>query len=106
MRRASNALPDTMLGALMSKLRHAFRWHALIAEATPSKPRALYLVHRRGFAGQMRRGPRMGRYTPEPPRGDTIEDWPVERMWAELRERPHGRREPEIASLGACSPLS
>ena len=93
---ARTALRDAIAGASVSELNHPFRWLALIADAAPSKPRTLYGLHRRGFAGQMRRGPRMTRYMLEIPRGDTIQDWPDDRIWAELQQRLHADREPKL----------
>ena len=94
---ARNALGDAIAGASVSELHHPFRWLALIADAAPSKPRTLYGLHRRGFAGQMRRGPRMTRYMLEIARSDTIQDWPDDRIWAELQGRLHADGEPELA---------
>ena len=94
---ARNALGDAIAGASVSELDHPFRWLALIADAAPSTPRTLYGLHRRGFAGQMRRGSRMTRYMLEIPRGDTIRDWPDDRIWAELQQRLHADGEPELA---------
>jgi p-hydroxybenzoate 3-monooxygenase len=68
----------------------------LIAAAPPSKPRTLYGFHRRGFAGQMQRGPELTRFMLEVPRADTIDDWPDERIWAELQQRLHADREPQL----------
>jgi p-hydroxybenzoate 3-monooxygenase len=94
---ARNALLDAIAGACVSELHHPFRWLALIADAAASKPRTLYGLHRRGFAGQMRRGPHMTRYMLEIPRSDTIQDWPDDRIWAELQDRLHAHGEPELA---------
>ena len=77
--------------------QHPFRWLTLIADAAPSKARTLYGVHRHGFAGQMRRGVRLTRFMLEVPRADTVDDWPEDRVWAELEDRLHAEGEPEIA---------
>ena len=39
----------------------------------------------------------MTRYMLEIPRSDTIQDWPDDRIWAELQERLHANGEPELA---------
>lgn len=94
---ARNTLLGALAGACVSELHHPFRWLALIADAAPSKPRTLYGLHRRGFAGQLRRGPHLTRYMLEIPGSDTIEDWPDDRIWTELQERLHAHGEPELA---------
>jgi p-hydroxybenzoate 3-monooxygenase len=66
---------------------HPFRWLALIAAAPPPTPRTVYALHPHGFAGQMRRGPELTRYYLEIPRGQTVADWPDERVWPELARR-------------------
>ena len=38
----------------------------------------------------------MTRYMLEIPRGDTIQDWPDDRIWAELQQRLHADREPKL----------
>jgi p-hydroxybenzoate 3-monooxygenase len=77
--------------------QHPFRWLTLIADVAPSKPRTLYGVHRRGFAGQMRRGTQLTRFMLEVPPADTVDDWPEDRIWAELQDRLYAEGEPEIA---------
>ena len=79
------------------ELEHPVRWLTLIAAAPPSKPRTLYGFHRRGFAGQMQRGPELTRFMLEVPHADTIDDWSDERIWAELQQRLHADREPKLA---------
>ena len=83
--------------AVVTELHHPFRWLTLIADAPSSKPRMLYGFHRRGFAGQMRRGPKLTRFMLEVPPTDTIHDWPDARIWTELEERLHAEGEPAIA---------
>jgi p-hydroxybenzoate 3-monooxygenase len=45
----------------------------------------------------MQRGPELTRFMLEVPRDDTIDDWPDERIWAELQQRLHADREPQLA---------
>jgi p-hydroxybenzoate 3-monooxygenase len=93
---ARSALLDGVANASVLELRHPFRWFALIAAAAPSKPRTLYGFHPRGFAGQMRRGPKLTRFMLEVPGRDTLADWSDERIWAELQQRLHADGEPEL----------
>ncbi|MGW8376261.1 4-hydroxybenzoate 3-monooxygenase [Streptomyces sp. ODS28] len=62
-------------------------WLALLAEAPPSAERVVFGLHRDGMAAHMARSPQVTRYYLECGRDDTPEDWPHERVWAELRKR-------------------
>ncbi|MFI1569088.1 4-hydroxybenzoate 3-monooxygenase [Streptomyces sp. NPDC020490] len=62
-------------------------WLALLAEAPPSSDCVVFGVHPRGFAGHMARSPEVTRYYLQCPPGDDPEDWPHDRVWAELQER-------------------
>jgi p-hydroxybenzoate 3-monooxygenase len=79
------------------ELEHPVRWLTLIAAAAPSKARTLYGLHRRGFAGQMQRGPELTRFMLEVPRADSIDEWDDDRIWGELERRLHADGEPELA---------
>ncbi|GAA4337008.1 4-hydroxybenzoate 3-monooxygenase [Streptomyces venetus] len=62
-------------------------WLALLAEAPPSADCVLFGCHANGFAGQMPRSPEVTRYYLQCPPGDDPENWPHDRVWAELQER-------------------
>ena len=94
---ARSVLLETIRSASVLELRHPFRWLALIAEVAPSKARTIYGLHRRGFAGQMRRGRNLTRYMLEISLTDTLEDWSDGRIWAELQQRLQAEGEPAIA---------
>ena len=94
---ARSVLLGAIAGASVIELQHPFRWLTLLADAAPSKPVTIYGLHRRGFAGQLRRGPKLTRYMLEVPRSDTIDDWPDARIWAELEQRLRADGEPELA---------
>lgn len=94
---ARSALLGAIGHASVIELHHPFRWLTLIADAAPSKPLTIYGFHRRGFAGQMRRGPKLTRYMLEISRSDTIDNWPDARIWAELQRRLAAAGEPELA---------
>ena len=96
---ARSVLLPAIRDAAVIERQYPFRWLTLIADAAPSKARTLYGFHRRGFAGQMRRGPRLTRFMLEVPPADTADDWPEDRIWAELQERLHAEGEPEIARV-------
>ncbi|MCW2746106.1 MAG: FAD-binding monooxygenase [Mycobacterium sp.] len=68
-------------------MQHEFRWLTLLAEAPPSAPTTIYATHERGFAGHLLRTDTVTRFHLQVPFDDTVEDWPDERIWAELHTR-------------------
>ncbi|MFC8420136.1 4-hydroxybenzoate 3-monooxygenase [Streptomyces sp. NPDC057236] len=73
--------------ARVARHDYGIGWLALLAEAPPSADCVLFGCHPDGFAGQMPRSPGVTRYYLQCPPGDTPDDWPHERVWAELRRR-------------------
>ncbi|MFG3549001.1 4-hydroxybenzoate 3-monooxygenase [Streptomyces sp. NPDC047725] len=71
----------------VARFDYGVGWLALLAEAPPSCDCVVFGTHPRGFAGHMQRGPDVTRYYLQCPPGDDPENWPHERVWAELRER-------------------
>ena len=63
-------------------------WLTILAEVPPAA-HALMSVGERGYAAQFPRGPRASRFYLHVPAGDTVADWPPDRIWAELRSRLH-----------------
>ena len=68
-----------------ASVSHPFRWLTLIAAVPPSSHGTIYGLHRHGFAGQMHRSATMTRFMLEVPAGDGLDDWPDDRIWAELQ---------------------
>jgi p-hydroxybenzoate 3-monooxygenase len=68
-------------------MQHEFRWLTLLAEAPPSADCTIYAAHERGFAGHLLRSATVTRFHLQVPFDDTVEDWPDERIWAELHAR-------------------
>lgn len=67
---------------------HEFGWLALLAQAAPSSPHSIYAIDgRHGFAGHMLRSATITRFYLQCGRDDTTEQWPDDRVWAELRAR-------------------
>ena len=62
-------------------------WLALLAQAPPSAEGVIFGLHRRGFAAHMARTPTVTRFYLQCPVGDSADDWPDERVWAELHAR-------------------
>ncbi|WP_019059461.1 4-hydroxybenzoate 3-monooxygenase [Streptomyces prunicolor] len=73
--------------ARIARLDYGIGWLALLAEAPPSSDCVMFGVHPRGFAGHMARSPEVTRYYLECPPGDDPDNWPDERVWAELQLR-------------------
>ncbi len=73
--------------ARVARHDYGIGWLALLAEAPPSADRVLFGCHPDGFAGQMPRSAEVTRYYLQCPPGDDPENWPHERVWAELRRR-------------------
>lgn len=65
---------------------HGVGWLTVLAQVPP--PRApLFVVSHSGFAAAFARGPAASRYYLQCQPGDTVSDWPAERVWAQLRHR-------------------
>jgi p-hydroxybenzoate 3-monooxygenase len=64
-----------------------FAWLGILATAPPSNPELVYAVHERGFALQSMRSPAVSRLYLQVSPDETLDRWPDERIWAELRAR-------------------
>lgn len=62
-------------------------WLGVLADAPPVTPELLYASHPRGFALCSMRSPTRSRYYLEVAATQTLEEWPDERFWDELRAR-------------------
>ncbi len=68
-------------------MQHEFRWLTLRAAAAPSAETTIYAAHERGFAGHLLRTASVTRFHLQVPFSDTVDDWPDNRIWHELRLR-------------------
>ncbi|RAJ78893.1 MULTISPECIES: 4-hydroxybenzoate 3-monooxygenase [unclassified Streptomyces] len=68
-------------------LDHGVSWLGLLADAPPSLDAVGYGVHSRGFAGHMARTSTVTRYYLQCARDTRTDDWPDDRIWAELALR-------------------
>jgi len=59
-------------------------WLTVLADA-PAPKHALMTTGERGFAAQFARGPKASRFYLHCPQGDTVADWPHDRIWARAR---------------------
>ncbi|MCP2098391.1 MULTISPECIES: 4-hydroxybenzoate 3-monooxygenase [Actinosynnema] len=67
--------------------QHGIEWLSVLAEAPPSTHKVIYALHPDGFAGHMLRNSTVSRYYLQVPIGDSPDNWPDERVWAELHKR-------------------
>jgi p-hydroxybenzoate 3-monooxygenase len=78
-------VPDGVLTT--HELVYPFAWLGILAEAAPSTDELIYAWHEHGFALYSMRSPTVSRLYLQVPADERIEDWPDERIWAELQVR-------------------
>lgn len=66
---------------------YPFSWLGILAEAPPATDELIYAWHERGFALYSMRSPSISRLYLQVPAEERLEDWPDERIWAELQVR-------------------
>ncbi|MBW8482403.1 4-hydroxybenzoate 3-monooxygenase [Actinomadura parmotrematis] len=66
---------------------YPFSWLGVLAEVAPSADELIYARTGRGFALHSMRSPTVSRFYLQVPSGDRVEEWPDERIWAELKAR-------------------
>lgn len=66
---------------------YPFAWLGILAEAVPSSEELIYAYHERGFALHSMRSPKISRLYLQCAPDENLEEWPDDRIWAELRRR-------------------
>lgn len=66
---------------------YPFGWLGVLAEVPPVNEELIYANHKRGFALCSMRSMTRSRYYVQCSLDDTVEDWPDDRFWDELRRR-------------------
>ncbi len=66
---------------------YPFSWLGILAQAAPATDELIYAWHERGFALYSMRSPQISRLYLQVPADERIEEWPDERIWAELQLR-------------------
>jgi p-hydroxybenzoate 3-monooxygenase len=66
---------------------YPFGWLGILAEAAPATDELIYAWHEHGFALYSMRSPRVSRLYLQVPLDEQLNDWPDERVWAELQVR-------------------
>jgi p-hydroxybenzoate 3-monooxygenase len=70
--------------------QYPFAWFGILAEAPPSSEELIYAHHERGFALISTRSPSVQRLYFQCDPTDEVDNWPDERIWAELSARVAG----------------
>jgi p-hydroxybenzoate 3-monooxygenase len=66
---------------------YPFGWLGILAEAQPATDELIYSWNERGFALYTMRSQAISRLYLQVPADESIDNWPDDRIWAELRER-------------------
>jgi p-hydroxybenzoate 3-monooxygenase len=79
------SIPDGVL--TIYEREYPFAWLGILAEVPPSTEELIYARHERGFALHSLRSPSLSRLYLQCDPDDDLEEWPDERIWAELQTR-------------------
>jgi p-hydroxybenzoate 3-monooxygenase len=79
---------------------YPFGWLGVLSETPPVDHELIYAHHERGFALCSMRHSMLSRYYVQCPLDDSVDDWPDERFWDELR----ARLPPEVAERLVTGP--
>ncbi|MBL4750098.1 MAG: 4-hydroxybenzoate 3-monooxygenase [Amylibacter sp.] len=66
---------------------YPFGWLGVLSNTKPVSPELIYAKHERGFALCSLRSQTLSRYYIQVPLTDTVDDWPDDAFWAELKRR-------------------
>jgi p-hydroxybenzoate 3-monooxygenase len=82
------SLPSIPTGVLRSFERtYPFAWLGILAKTPPASHELIYAYHERGFALLSMRSPEVSRLYLQVDPSESIENWPDDRIWAELQTR-------------------
>jgi p-hydroxybenzoate 3-monooxygenase len=74
-------------GAVAFERNYPHAWLGILAATPPATDELIYAYHERGFALHSMRTPNVSRLYLQVPADETLDAWPVERVWSELRLR-------------------
>ena len=89
----SHGIARAALGSTSYERSYPFAWLGILAQTPPASDELIYAYHERGFALHSMRSPDISRLYLQVDADDTMESWPAERIWEELRLR---LAEPEL----------
>jgi p-hydroxybenzoate 3-monooxygenase len=78
---------DEIPGLHVYERDYPFAWLGILAEAPPSSRELIYCRHDNGFALHSMRTPEITRMYLQVPATEHLDEWPDERIWAELETR-------------------
>jgi p-hydroxybenzoate 3-monooxygenase len=80
---------DSVPAGVLSSYHHEFpfAWLGILAAVKPSTDELIYASHERGFALHSLRSPEISRLYLQVDPDESIDDWPDDRIWQELRTR-------------------
>ncbi|MFB9675773.1 4-hydroxybenzoate 3-monooxygenase [Streptosporangium vulgare] len=79
------SIPEGVLSVFQRD--YPFAWLGILARVPPSSEELIYSRGDRGFALHSMRSPEISRFYLQVPPDASLDDWPDERIWAELRAR-------------------
>jgi p-hydroxybenzoate 3-monooxygenase len=79
------AIPEDRLRVFQRE--YPFAWLGILADAPPSSEELIYTRHERGFALASLRSPERARLYIQCRPDESLDDWPDERIWEEMRIR-------------------
>jgi p-hydroxybenzoate 3-monooxygenase len=79
------SIPDGVLSSYARE--YPFGWLGILAEVAPSNDELVYCHHERGFALLSLRSPELSRLYLQCAPDEDLDEWPDERIWAELQAR-------------------
>lgn len=79
------AIPDTVLREF--ERVYPFGWLGVLSPTPPVVEEVIYATHERGFALCSMRSPMLSRYYVQCSLQETVDDWPDDRFWDELKRR-------------------
>jgi p-hydroxybenzoate 3-monooxygenase len=79
---------------------YPFGWLGILADVPPCSHELIYANHERGFALASMRSATRSRYYIQVPLDERIEEWPDDRLWAELATRLG----PQVSARIVCGP--
>ena len=79
------SIPDDILTVF--EREYPFGWLGILAAVAPSSDELIYSSHERGFALHSLRSPELSRLYLQCAPDENLDEWPDERIWAELHRR-------------------
>jgi p-hydroxybenzoate 3-monooxygenase len=92
------SIPDGVLRSFSRE--YPYGWLGILAAVAPSNDELVYVHHERGFALLSLRSPELSRLYVQSRPDEDIEEWPDDRIWAELQRRVGALEEGPVLEKG------